>query len=1030
MKVRTYWFSAVVLLSIMAGCGQQGGSTSFTGVSAPPAPPSGSFARTTRDLLKGSQVDAAALPGAGGTVRVALTPSRSVTVELDAPSQNSDGSRSWSGHVVGEPLSSVVLVELNGVVTGFVTCAAGSYELHWLGQGQLEVRASEGRPHCGGAAHPPANARPGVRPKEGATASENRVNVYVVYNQGVLTNLGSANAVQAQAQAFVSQANTCYTNSQVDVQLNLVGTEQVTYTQASTSSVQTSDLDALASGSAFASIRAKRNTVGADLVVLLLDLQPTVGQSFTSGIGFTPDKASGLTPDAGYSVVSLDGFANFTFAHEVGHNFGCQHDAAQNPPSPSQALYPFAFGQRRVGSWATVMAYPQGAEINIPNFSNPAINFQGNPTGVAGVTDNHQAMNLSAPTVATWAPNPSGSPLPSPSPGSSPASSPSVSPTSSPAASPSGSPSGATVTVPLAAGWNGVGFQRQQLTTVNASSAVAGMATWDGTAYQTNSLTPATVSAAGSRQGFFVFATGATNFTYTGTTDGQGNFLNLKNGWNLAAFVSDTPIAGANLTASVNGSTVPIGNVVLTSFSEIQPNLSYNTVNIQSGGQVRPGFAYWIFALGNVRLSWGGSTPTASPSPAAGASPTPSPNASPPARVVRASQSSTGAQTDVDSNTSVDNGAQISTDGRWGVFTSSATNLVTNDTNNATDSFIHDRLTGQTQRVSLADGGTQAPNGGNFPSVSGDGRFVAFSATGPLFTGDLSLGGAYVYDRSTGRTTRVSKATDGTLGVAGVPRISNDGRYVTFESTSTVLVPGDTNSASDVFVHDRQTGTTTRVSVGAGGVQGNNASVNGRMSADSRFVMFSSTASNLVAGDTNGLSDVFIYEMATGIVTRLNVTATGGSQPGYSATALSQDGNLVLLQSRSTSLANTSNTMVYVHNRTTGNTTIVSTFNGTVANADCDNSVFSGDGRYVVFQTTANNLGVVDNNFQTDLYMADRTGGNIVRLAGGSQSPELRDSTVASISRDGTTVIFQSSLTDLVPNDTNNRGDVFMLRLP
>lgn len=1028
--MRKYWLLAALLCVVSAGCGEHGGST-FSNAPPPPAPPSGTFSQTTRQLLKGGQVDASALPGAGGSLSVALNSSLTVTVELQAPVANSDGSRSWSGHVVGEPLSSVVIVESGGLVTGFLTCSAGSFELHWLGDGRLQVRASQGVPRCGGAHRPPANARPAVRAKTDATAAETVINLYVVYNQPVLTNLGSAAAVQAQAQAFISQSNSCYNNSQVDVRLNLVGAEQVTYTQASNTSVQSSDLDALANGAAFASIRAKRNTVGADLIVLLLDLNPAPGQSFTSGIGFTPDKASGLTPDAGFSVVSLDGFSNFTFAHEVGHNFGCQHDAAQNPPTPAQALYPFAFGQRRVGSWATVMAYPQGSEINIPNFSNPGINFEGNPTGVAGVTDNHQAMNLSASAVAAWAPNPSGSPLPSPSPGASPSASPTAS--ASPTGSPSASPTGGAINVQLAAGWNGVGFQRQQLSTVTSNSAVAGMATWDGTAYQTNSLTAATVNTAGTRQGFFVFATGATNFTYAGANDGQGNFLNLKSGWNLAAFVTDVPIPGANLTASVNGSPVPLGNVVLTSFSEIQPNLSYNTVNIQSGGQVRPGFAYWIFANGNVRLSWGAGGPTGSPSPAgsptAGASPTPSPNASPPARVVRASQSSTGAQTDVDSN--VGSGGQISTDGRWGVFSSSATNLVTNDTNNATDCFIHDRLTGQTQRVSLGDGATQAPNGGTLPSVSGDGRRVAFSATGPLFTGDLASGGIYVYDRSNGRTIRASKASDGTLGTGSFPRLSSDGRYVVFESSSTILVPGDTNTFSDVFLHDTQTGNTTRVSVGPGGVQANGVSFAGRISADSRFVLFESVATNLVAGDTNNLPDGFIYEIATGAVTRLAINATGGSQPGYQTSGISQDGNLILVESRSSSLANSTSTMVYVHNRTTGNTTLVSAFNGSVANQDCNAASFSGDGRLVVFQTTATNLGVEDTNNQTDLYLVDRTTGNITRPAGGvSGLQAVGDSTEPTISRDGTTLLFQSTLTQLVPNDTNNRQDVFMLRLP
>src|SRR5213078_1016671 len=117
----------------------------------------------------------------------------------------------------------------------------------------------------------------------------------------------------------------------------------------------------------------------------------------------------------------------------------------------------------------------------------------------------------------------------------------------------------------------------------------------------------------------------------------------------------------------------------------------------------------------------------------------------------------------------------------------------------------------------------------------------------------------FVRDRQTGMTERVSVASDGTQAnnASSYPVLSADGRFVAFDSAATDLVAGDTNGVSDVFVHDRQTGTTERVSVASDGTEGNAASAGATLSADGRFVAFHSAATNLVAGDTNGTNDVF-----------------------------------------------------------------------------------------------------------------------------------------------------------------------------
>jgi archaellum component FlaF (FlaF/FlaG flagellin family) len=166
------------------------------------------------------------------------------------------------------------------------------------------------------------------------------------------------------------------------------------------------------------------------------------------------------------------------------------------------------------------------------------------------------------------------------------------------------------------------------------------------------------------------------------------------------------------------------------------------------------------------------------------------------------------------------------------------------------------------QLVSVACDGTQG-NGDSWPSsISADGRYVAFSSEASnLVPGDTNgRVDIFVHDRLMGQTTRVSVASDGTEGNSdsGGGTISADGRYVAFESAASNLVPGDTNEVADIFLHDRLTGQTTRVSVASDGTQGNDHSWWPSISADGRYVAFVSGVSNLVPGDANGNIDVFI----------------------------------------------------------------------------------------------------------------------------------------------------------------------------
>ena len=244
----------------------------------------------------------------------------------------------------------------------------------------------------------------------------------------------------------------------------------------------------------------------------------------------------------------------------------------------------------------------------------------------------------------------------------------------------------------------------------------------------------------------------------------------------------------------------------------------------------------------------------------------------------------------------------ISGDGRIVAFGSDATNLVKGDTNGQGDAFMHDRLTKKTRRVSVASNGTQGNSGSGSPVVSADGRAVAFPSTASnLVRGDTNdVEDAFVHDLATHQTTRVSRASNGQQGNGPSygPDMSGDGRFVAFASDADNLVPGDTNGAMDIFVHDRTTHDTFLVSVTSSGVQANGASEKPTLSADGRFVAFLSLADNLVKGDTNGMHDIFVHDRATQRTTRVSV-ASSGTQANYRSdySAISADGRFVAFES-------------------------------------------------------------------------------------------------------------------------------------
>ncbi len=378
----------------------------------------------------------------------------------------------------------------------------------------------------------------------------------------------------------------------------------------------------------------------------------------------------------------------------------------------------------------------------------------------------------------------------------------------------------------------------------------------------------------------------------------------------------------------------------------------------------------------------------------------------------------------------------ISADGRYVAFASYANNLVAGDTNNSWDVFVHDRQTGETSRVSVASDGPQGNDYSVGPSISADGRYVAFASYADnLVAGDTnSEYDIFVHDRQAGETSRVSIASDGTQanGLSNQPTISANGQYVAFYSWASNLIVGDTGDYGDIFVHDRQTGETSRVVEMADGNLGRTS-----ISADGRYVAFDAYNYNLVPGDTNFAVDVFVHDRQTGQTSRVSVASDGTQGNAHSSRgSISADGRYVAFQSQSDNfvLDDTNGTDdIFVHDRQMGETSRVSVASdGTQGTGGSAFPSLSANGRYVAFQSWANNLVADDTGAYADIFVHDRLTGETSRVSAASDGTEGNsDSSFPSISENALSVAvaFNSEASNLVPSDTNGYRDVFVHEL-
>ena len=375
--------------------------------------------------------------------------------------------------------------------------------------------------------------------------------------------------------------------------------------------------------------------------------------------------------------------------------------------------------------------------------------------------------------------------------------------------------------------------------------------------------------------------------------------------------------------------------------------------------------------------------------------------------------------------------------GRYVAFQSDASNLVPGDGNGLPDVFLYDRQSGKTVRVSVGSAGAEGNNSSFAPSISADSINVAFSsAASNLVPGDGNgATDVFVHNRLGSVTTRVSVDSNGAEGngQSALPDITGSGQYVSFVSFASNLVPGDANGVADIFVHDVLTGPTTRVSVGSGGVEANGGSQSASISANTgRYVAFASVASNLVSGDGNGLADVFVHDRQTGRTVRVSVSSAGAEGNGGSARpSISDNGRYVAFVSGANNLVPGDGNLspdIFVRDLQLGLTTRVSVDSaGAEGNSESDFPSISGSGLFVAFYSNASNLVQGDGNGQPDIFVYDRNTGLTTRESVDSSGAEGNDqSTLPSITANGRHVAFESFASNLVPADGNAVPDCFV----
>ena len=386
--------------------------------------------------------------------------------------------------------------------------------------------------------------------------------------------------------------------------------------------------------------------------------------------------------------------------------------------------------------------------------------------------------------------------------------------------------------------------------------------------------------------------------------------------------------------------------------------------------------------------------------------------------------------------------AKLSSDGRFVVFDSDAINLIANNTNATGDVFIRDVQSGETTRISEASDGTEADWVSFNVSISDDGRYIAFKSKATNLVADdtNNFDDIFLHDRNTAETIIISRGVSGESdGDSDQPSISADGRYIVFSSFASNLVAGDTNASRDVFIYDTQAVATkiTRVSVTSAAAEANGNSFNNdpSISADGRFIVFSSQSTNLdsIATDNNGVTDVFLHDRNTGSTIRINNGIGAETDQNSGAPSISDDGKFIVYTSRATNLVvdDTNATQdIFIYDRVNITTSRVSiSTDGSEGNDFSSSPSIDGNGQFIAFQSSASNLVDNDTNGFDDAYVRDRLNNQTYRVSIAIDGTEsLDDSFDPALSSDGEYIAFESDAANLVSSDTNNSCDVFRVK--
>jgi Tol biopolymer transport system component len=369
------------------------------------------------------------------------------------------------------------------------------------------------------------------------------------------------------------------------------------------------------------------------------------------------------------------------------------------------------------------------------------------------------------------------------------------------------------------------------------------------------------------------------------------------------------------------------------------------------------------------------------------------------------------------------NRADISADGRYVTFDTYSDNLVVEDYNEVIDVFYRDRVSGVTSRVSVDDEGTEYRRGSRSPVISDDGRYVAFVSGAPLVAGDTNGDpDIYVRDMTDGGTIeRVSVGPEGSDpdSSSDRPAISADGRYVAYVSNASNLVPDDTNGYDDIFVYDRESKETTRVSVGFDGQEADEESDHPSISADGRYVAFESDAGNLVEGDDNGNADIFVFDRQSGKTVLASPNVDGEASSGSSwEPAIDASGTAVAFESGASDLVPgdvNGYDDIFVRSLTYGTTSIVTVAeDGGGADDHSQSPSINGNGLVVGYESDASNLVGDDTNGRTDVFVA---------LLGPALPPNTAPVAVNDSNTAAEYQLLERAAPGVLANDTDPDGD-------